>query len=53
MIGIQIADVFARRRVDRLCLPSLCRYDALSRYWYSGGYSPARASPCWPDRSAL
>ncbi len=41
MIAIQITDFFLLRRIDSLQPPSLCRYDARSRYWYAKGCSPA------------
>ncbi|MGB3391586.1 MAG: cytosine permease [Pseudaminobacter sp.] len=40
MVGVQIADWFALKRIDRLHMPSLFRHDERSCYWYKGGVNP-------------
>lgn len=41
ILGIQIADYYVLRRIDRLHVPSLYRDDARSQYWYARGFNPA------------
>lgn len=40
MVGVQIADWFALKRIDRLHVPSLFRHNEQSCYWYLGGFNP-------------
>lgn len=41
MIGVQLVDLYAFRRLDIMHVPSLYRHDRRSQYWYWGGYNPA------------
>ncbi|MBS3651658.1 cytosine permease [Pseudaminobacter sp. 19-2017] len=40
LVGVQIVDWFAFRRIDTLHVPSLFRHDQRSCYWYKGGINP-------------
>jgi NCS1 family nucleobase:cation symporter-1 len=40
LVGVQIVDWFAFRRIDTLHVPSLFRHDKRSCYWYKGGINP-------------
>lgn len=41
IVGVQIVDWFAFRRIQRLHVPSLFRHDRRSCYWYVGGFNLA------------
>lgn len=41
MIGVQLVDLYALRRLETMHVPSLYRHDERSQYWYRGGFNPA------------